>query len=165
MGPQPDPTSTLIVKQVYFEYLRDSGSLPPPYHYTSRIIIMPDGNGLYEVVPDYEFNHPPHWQEYFQINPDQRSKLLDLFRAVQANRSADAHSANGSRVSGDLVSLRYEIDSESGELTADLRMENNVLTIFLNELQEAVPDRIRQDLLRRRDQYIADYLLGRCTPR
>jgi hypothetical protein len=148
---------------MYFEYLRDSGSLPPPYHYTSRIIIMPDGNGLYEVIPDYEFNHPPHWQEYFQINQNTRTKLLDLFRVVQENRKADTRSENGSRGSGDLVSLRYEIDTDSGEIAADLRMQNNAMTTFLSALQGAIPDRIRQDLLHRRDKYIADYLMGRCT--
>lgn len=160
MTPPPDPSPYHTAERIYFEVERDSGSLPPPYHYTTRIIILPDGKGIFEVAPDYEFNHPPHWQMSFRLNPAQMTRLLSLFHPLR-KVSKSPSTGNPRSVGGEHVSLRYEIGNESGEMELIDNRDNHANEAdFLSVLQGMVPESITKDLLHRRDKYIADYLAG-----
>jgi hypothetical protein len=161
MTPPPDPSPYHTAEQVYFEVELDSGSLPPPYHFTTKIIITTDGAGLFEMTPDYGFNNPPHWQMSFDISSAQLTHLVALFQSFQ-NKVEPASPLRRKNPGAEQVTLRYGVHNQTGErVISPDQDQNSNESEFISALYGLVPENIENDLLQRRDQYIADYLAGK----
>jgi hypothetical protein len=131
------------------EYQWQEGSLPPPHHYSYRILLRADGSGVVTMIPGYSFQQPPTWTEPFAIAAADLTSLHEFMRARgmpdRKWKTRDQHIVGGSH-----SSLRWLANGKTADVSSQLAESDRALYgEIVDAVRTRVPDALWSDLLAR----------------
>ena len=150
------PADTKIPEDLRVIYDWEEGSLPPPHHYSYRIIIQANGAGQVEFVPGYSFQNAPKWIEPFPTSPADVEKLYarmyssKVFSKVWRKRESRA-------VGGSLSLIDWVANGKAGRLPSTLEPgDRAAYDTVVDHIRSLVPPGLWADLQARRTEFMKD---------
>ena len=148
------PAATKIPDDLRVIYDWEEGSLPPPHHYSYRIIVLANGTGQVEFVPGYSFQDTPKWIEPFTVSLADMEKLYakmdssKVFSKLWRKRESRA-------VGGSLSLIDWVANGKSGRIPSTLEQDDQAayaaIVVYIRSL---VPHGLWADLQARRSEFM-----------
>jgi hypothetical protein len=153
MKPSFTPTVPGMPADFELEYQWQEGSLPPPHHYSYRILLRADGSGVVTMIPGYSFQQPPTWTEPFAIAAADLASLREFIRARgmpdRKWKTRDQHIVGDSHSSFRLLANGKTVNVSSQLVDSDRALYGEIV----DAVRTRVPDALWSDLLSRLSKF------------
>jgi len=153
-GKIESPAATKIPDDLRVIYDWEEGSLPPPHHYSYRIIVLANGTGQVEFIPGYSFQDSPKWIEPFTVSPADMEKLYarmnssKVFSKVWRKRESRA-------VGGSLSLIDWVANGKAGRIPSTLEQgDQGTYAAIVDHIRSLVPPGLWADLQARRSKFM-----------
>lgn len=148
------PVATKIADDLRVIYDWEEGSLPPPHHYSYRIIVHANGTGQVEFVPGYSFQNSPTWIEPFTVSLADvemlygRMNSSKVFSKVWRKRESRA-------VGGSLSLIDWVANGKTGRIPSTLEQRDQAAyDAMVDHIRSLVPPGLWTDLQARRTEFM-----------
>ena len=148
------PAATKVAEDLRVIYDWEEGSLPPPHHYSYRIIVHANGAGRVEFVPGYSFQDAPTWIEPFTVT---LADVEMLYRRMNSSKvfSKVWRKRESRAVGGSLSLIDWVANGKAGRIPSTLEQRDQAAyDAIVDHIRSLVPPGLWTDLQARRTEFM-----------